>query len=83
MFNILNTILARKVQEVAERSANVSLSELRARLADASPVRGFANANVDLIREEMTDPQMARLYAETDCFLFPSYGEGQGLPPLV
>ncbi|MGE8234474.1 MAG: indole-3-glycerol-phosphate synthase TrpC, partial [Stenotrophomonas sp.] len=44
MSDILNTILARKVQEVAERSANVSLSELRARLADASPVRGFANA---------------------------------------
>ena len=44
MSDILNTILARKVQEVAERSANVPLSELRARLADASPVRGFANA---------------------------------------
>ena len=44
MSDILNTILARKVQEVAERSANVPLAELRARLADASPVRGFANA---------------------------------------
>ncbi|WP_296249793.1 indole-3-glycerol phosphate synthase TrpC [uncultured Stenotrophomonas sp.] len=44
MSDILNTILARKVQEVAERSARVPLAELKARLADASPVRGFANA---------------------------------------
>jgi len=44
MSDILNTILARKAQEVAERSARVPLAELKARLADASPVRGFANA---------------------------------------
>ncbi len=44
MSDILNTILARKAQEVAERSARVPLAELQARLADAPPVRGFANA---------------------------------------
>ena len=44
MSDILNTILARKVQEVAERRSRVPLAELRARVADASPVRGFANA---------------------------------------
>ena len=44
MSDILNTILARKVQEVAERRSRVSLAELQARVADASPVRGFANA---------------------------------------
>jgi len=44
MSDILNTILARKTQEVAERSARVPLAELKARVADASPVRGFANA---------------------------------------
>lgn len=44
MSDILNTILARKTQEVAERSARVPLAELKARLADAPPVRGFANA---------------------------------------
>ncbi len=44
MSDILNTILARKSQEVAERSARVPLAELKARVADASPVRGFANA---------------------------------------
>ncbi|OZB53171.1 MAG: indole-3-glycerol-phosphate synthase [Stenotrophomonas sp. 14-69-23] len=44
MSDILNTILARKTQEVAERSARVPLSELKARVADASPVRGFASA---------------------------------------
>lgn len=44
MSDILNTILARKTQEVAERSARVPLAELRARVADAPPVRGFASA---------------------------------------
>ncbi|MQP74378.1 indole-3-glycerol phosphate synthase TrpC [Stenotrophomonas sp. MYb238] len=44
MSDILNTILARKTQEVAERSARMPLAELKARVADASPVRGFASA---------------------------------------
>ncbi len=44
MSDILNTILARKSQEVAQRSASVPLVELKARLAEASPVRGFAAA---------------------------------------
>ncbi len=44
MSDILNTILARKSLEVAQRSARVPLAELKARVADASPVRGFANA---------------------------------------
>ena len=44
MSDILNTILARKTQEVAERSTRVPLAELKARVADASPVRGFASA---------------------------------------
>ncbi|WP_225765878.1 indole-3-glycerol phosphate synthase TrpC [Stenotrophomonas sp. Marseille-Q4652] len=44
MSDILNTILARKAQEVAERSARMPLAELAARVADASPVRGFARA---------------------------------------
>ena len=44
MSDILHTILARKAEEVAARSAAVPLSELKARLAGASPVRGFANA---------------------------------------
>ena len=44
MSDILTTILARKADEIAERSARVSLDDLRARIADASPVRGFADA---------------------------------------
>ena len=44
MSDILNTILARKAAEVAERQARVPLAELHARLADAPPVRGFAAA---------------------------------------
>jgi len=44
MSDILNTILARKAEEVAARSAAVPLAELKARLDEAPPVRGFANA---------------------------------------
>ncbi|RZA31319.1 MAG: indole-3-glycerol phosphate synthase TrpC [Lysobacteraceae bacterium] len=44
MNDILNTILARKAEEVAERSARVPLAEVIARADDASPVRGFADA---------------------------------------
>ncbi len=44
MSDILNTILARKHQEIAERSARVPLADLVARAADAAPTRGFADA---------------------------------------
>ena len=44
MSDILTTILARKADEIAERSARVSLADLRARVADAPPARGFADA---------------------------------------
>ena len=39
---VLEKILARKAQEVAERSARVSLAELERLAAQADPVRGFA-----------------------------------------
>ena len=42
--DILQRILDRKAEEIAERSARVSIDELRARLADAPPVRGFVSA---------------------------------------
>ena len=41
---VLENILARKVQEVAERSARVSLAALERMAALADPVRGFASA---------------------------------------
>lgn len=44
MHDILKRILARKAEEVAERSARLPLVELQARIADASPPRGFADA---------------------------------------
>nr|WP_298129366.1 indole-3-glycerol phosphate synthase TrpC [uncultured Pseudoxanthomonas sp.] len=44
MSDILNTILARKADEIALRSARVSLADLRTRIADAPPTRGFADA---------------------------------------
>ncbi|MEE7546548.1 indole-3-glycerol phosphate synthase TrpC [Xanthomonas sp. Kuri4-1] len=51
MSDILNTILARKAEEIAERSARVPLAELVARAADLPPTRGFAaamQASIDL-----------------------------------
>ncbi|HEV2606498.1 MAG TPA: indole-3-glycerol phosphate synthase TrpC [Xanthomonadaceae bacterium] len=42
--DILQTILARKVEEIRERSARVSLEELAARCADLPATRGFADA---------------------------------------
>ncbi|GAB1408600.1 indole-3-glycerol phosphate synthase TrpC [Thermomonas brevis] len=44
MHDVLQRILARKQQEVAERRARVPLPELQARAAVASPPRGFADA---------------------------------------
>jgi indole-3-glycerol phosphate synthase len=42
--DILQRILDRKVEEIAERSARTSIDALRARVADAPPVRGFVAA---------------------------------------
>jgi indole-3-glycerol phosphate synthase len=42
--DILQRILDRKAEEIAARSARVPIGALRARLADAPPVRGFAAA---------------------------------------
>lgn len=44
MSDILDRILARKVEEIAERSAKLNLSELMARVADLPDTRGFAAA---------------------------------------
>ena len=42
--DVLKRILARKQEEVAERRERVSLFELKARIAGAPPLRGFAHA---------------------------------------
>jgi indole-3-glycerol phosphate synthase len=42
--DILQRILARKAEEIVERSARTSLEELKRRMPDAPPVRGFVNA---------------------------------------
>ncbi len=44
MSDILDTILARKAEEIAARGARVPLAELVARAADAPATRGFAEA---------------------------------------
>ncbi len=47
--DVLQRILDRKVQEVEQRSQDLSLKELRAKLADIAPARGF----VDAIRQRV------------------------------
>jgi indole-3-glycerol phosphate synthase len=42
--SVLDQIITRKAEEVAERRARVSLSELEALAAQSDPVRGFARA---------------------------------------
>ena len=54
MSDILDTILKRKAEEIAERSAHVPLAEMVARAADASPTRRFAHAMHERIA--MGDP---------------------------
>lgn len=44
MSDILNTILARKVEEIEQRSRVRSLDELRARVGSQPPTRGFVDA---------------------------------------
>ncbi|HCU52886.1 MAG TPA: indole-3-glycerol-phosphate synthase TrpC, partial [Gammaproteobacteria bacterium] len=44
MADILNKILTRKAEEVAERRARVPIQELQQHIALASPVRGFVEA---------------------------------------
>jgi indole-3-glycerol phosphate synthase len=44
MSDILERILARKAEEVRERSTHINLDSLRARAVDAPPLRGFAAA---------------------------------------
>jgi len=44
MSDILGTIVARKLEEIDARSRQRSLADLRARIVDAPPVRGFAAA---------------------------------------
>ena len=41
---VLEKILARKAEEVAERRARVSFAEVEAAARTADPVRGFARA---------------------------------------
>jgi indole-3-glycerol phosphate synthase len=47
MTDILQRILARKVEEITERRAALPLGELSARIDDAAPTRGFAAAIED------------------------------------
>jgi indole-3-glycerol phosphate synthase len=50
MSDILKTILARKAEEVRDRSTRVSLRDLSVLCTDLEETRGFANALQDMIR---------------------------------
>ena len=42
--DVLKKILARKQQEIDERSAHTSIDDLKQQISNASPVRGFIKA---------------------------------------
>lgn len=39
----------------------------------------FVGVNISIIHDDSTS--MADIYSQADCFIFPSYGEGWGIPP--
>lgn len=41
----------------------------------------FGDANVEVVDGRLPLPAMRRFYQEADCFVFPSRGEGWGMPP--
>lgn len=47
----------------------------------SSPLLRLSNTNIRIINESYTDEEMQRLYANSDCMVFPAHGEGFGLPP--
>lgn len=46
-----------------------------------SPVKFVPCRNIEIIEDDYTAEQMRDLYAKADCFIYPSRGEGFGLPP--
>lgn len=54
---------------------------LKAREGALERVASISNPNMELIRGDYTDRQLAKLYSQVDCMVFPSCGEGFGLPP--
>jgi glycosyltransferase involved in cell wall biosynthesis len=44
-------------------------------------VTHITNSNIDLIQVDMSEAELADFYRSADCMVFPSCGEGFGLPP--
>jgi glycosyltransferase involved in cell wall biosynthesis len=70
--NILNIMRAHK--EV--------FRETGVRLVVKAPVEGVPPAGVDVIRDHLSEHDLAELYQNAICFVFPSFYEGFGLPIL-
>ena len=49
--------------------------------ADGLEFISSADANVEILRTDLTHEEMAKLYVSCDCMVFPTRGEGFGLPP--
>jgi glycosyltransferase involved in cell wall biosynthesis len=41
----------------------------------------IGNPNIEILAEDMTESEMFELYKSVDCYVFPTHGEGFGLPP--
>jgi glycosyltransferase involved in cell wall biosynthesis len=48
--------------------------------ADGLPIT-IAHPCIEILRQDMTEIEMQRLYASADAYVFPTRGEGFGLPP--
>lgn len=69
--------------EAAQAFVRAFGDDMRYRLiikARSLPIR-LTNANVEVINEDYSDGQMAALYGRCHVMLFPTKGEGFGLPP--
>jgi glycosyltransferase involved in cell wall biosynthesis len=71
---------------VVKAAAELADLDVKVVLAGGSNSRVFAGASLDqknlILAGYVTDGELRALYERADCFLYPSFYEGFGLPPL-